>query len=259
MNTQQDHDNMAADIDPVESAAAQAVTAAATEPEASQLPPEKLQQIIEAALLAADQPLTIAQLGTMFDDHERPSSSELREALALLDENCRERGVQLAEVASGFRLQVRAELQPWISRLWPERQRKYSRALLETLALIAYRQPITRGEIEDIRGVSVSTNIMRTLLERDWVRELGHRDVPGRPLLYGTSKGFLDHFNLKSLEQLPSLAEIRDIETLEPELELPAPQATAAASDTVAVASVDADLHDDEDNVVSVASDCEHE
>lgn len=215
--------------------------------------PELLQQIIEAALLAADQPMSIAQFGAMFNDDERPGNGEFREALALLDESCRHRGVQLSEVASGFRLQVRAELQPWISRLWPERQRKYSRALLETLALIAYRQPITRGEIEDIRGVSVSSNIVRTLMERDWIRELGHRDVPGRPILYGTTKGFLDHFNMKSLEELPSLAEIRDIETLEPELDLQAPQ------DTTPVADIDPALQDDEDQAGSAISDHEEE
>jgi len=224
-------------------------------PAVNALPSNKLQQIIEAALLAADQPMTIAQLGGMFTDDERPATSEFREALALLDEGCRHRGVHLTEVASGFRLQVRAELQPWISRLWPERQRKYSRALLETLALIAYRQPITRAEIEDIRGVSVSTNIVRTLMERDWIRELGHRDVPGRPVLYGTTKGFLDHFNMKSLDELPSLAEIRDIETLEPELDLQAPQAAASSEP----AHVDPALQDDEDKVGTGASASEEE
>ncbi|MDA3933268.1 MAG: SMC-Scp complex subunit ScpB [Gammaproteobacteria bacterium] len=270
MNTQQDPETMpensasdAAEQLPSEranSADAQAAadhvcaSTTAAQPTAQAMPPDKLRQIIEAALLAADQPMTIAQLGGMFNDDERPATSEFREALALLDESCRDRGVQLTEVASGFRLQVRAELQPWISRLWPERQRKYSRALLETLALIAYRQPITRAEIEDIRGVSVSTNIIRTLLERDWIRELGHRDVPGRPVLYGSTKGFLDHFNMKSLEELPSLAEIRDIETLEPELEL---QTTDLAYDKDSLVdhahsllqpdALDADPQDNED------------
>jgi segregation and condensation protein B len=266
MNTQQEHETEPTDhgdaaaetlpADGDDGANADSATSEQT-PAVNTLPSDKLQQIVEAALLAADQPMTIAQLGGMFNDDERPATSEFREALALLDEGCRHRGVHLTEVASGFRLQVRAELQPWISRLWPERQRKYSRALLETLALIAYRQPITRAEIEDIRGVSVSTNIIRTLMERDWIRELGHRDVPGRPVLYGTTKGFLDHFNMKSLEQLPSLAEIRDIETLEPELDLKAPQATEAASSEPA--QVDPALQDEQDKLGTDATASEKE
>lgn len=197
----------------------------AQEDTATQAPvPEKLLQIVEAAMLAAGEPLTIAQLAKLFAEHERPTNGALKETLALLDENCAKRGVELKQVASGFRLQVREELQPWISRLWQERPKRYSRALLETLALIAYRQPVTRAEIEDVRGVSVSTNIIRTLLERDWIREVGHRDVPGRPVLFGTTKIFLDYFNLKSLDELPTLAEIQDLETLEPELALTHPE-----------------------------------
>lgn len=182
--------------------------------------PEKLLQIVEAALLAAGQPLTVAQLSALFAEHERPTPGLIRETLALLEEDCAKRGVELKQVASGYRLQVREELQPWISRLWQERPKRYSRALLETLALIAYRQPVTRAEIEDVRGVSVSSSIIRTLLEREWVREVGHRDVPGRPVLLGTTKTFLDYFNLKSLDELPTLAEIQDLDTLEPELAL---------------------------------------
>ena len=130
-----------------------------------------------------------------------------------------ERGLELKEVASGFRIQVREDTNPWVARLWEERPQRYSRALLETLALIAYRQPITRGDIEEVRGVSVRTNIIRTLQEREWIRVVGHRDVPGKPALFGTTKAFLDYFNLSSLDDLPSLAEIKDMETIEPELD----------------------------------------
>jgi segregation and condensation protein B len=178
----------------------------------------QLKNIIEAALLAADQPLSTTQLSSLFSVEEAPSQQEVRDALNQLSEDCHGRGIELVQVASGFRLQVRQELQPWVARLWQERPPRYSRALLETLVLIAYRQPVTRGEIEQIRGVSVSSNIMRTLQEREWVRIIGHRDVPGRPGLYGTTRKFLDYFNLKSLDDLPTLAEIKDIEGLEPEL-----------------------------------------
>lgn len=211
------------DAEPASQASAQSNSEASSDnsDEDTQPPvPEKLLQIVEAAMLAAGEPLTIPQLSQLFAEHERPSNGMLKETLALLDENCAKRGIELKQVASGFRLQVREELQPWISRLWQERPKRYSRALLETLALIAYRQPVTRAEIEDVRGVSVNTNIIRTMLERDWIREVGHRDVPGRPVLFGTTKIFLDYFNLKSLDELPTLAEIQDLETLEPELAL---------------------------------------
>ena len=181
---------------------------------------QQLKMILEAALLAAEQPLSMIQLAALFGEEEAPGHGDLARALQALDEDCRERGIELKQVASGFRLQVKQELQPWVSRLWQRRPPRYSRALLETLALIAYRQPITRGEVEGIRGVSVSTNIMRTLQEREWVRIIGHRDVPGHPALYGTTKKFLDYFNLTRLDELPPLAEIRDILSLEPELEL---------------------------------------
>ena len=177
-----------------------------------------LVQIIEGALLAAGKPMTVAQLSELFEEHERPGNSALREALAEVGERCEGRGFELQEVASGFRFQVRQNLSPWVARLWQERPQKYSRALLETLALIAYRQPITRGEIEEIRGVAVSSNIIKTLHEREWIRVVGHRDVPGRPAMYATTRQFLDYFNLKSLDQLPALAEIRDLETLNAEL-----------------------------------------
>jgi segregation and condensation protein B len=177
-----------------------------------------LVQIIEGALLAAGRPLTVAQLVDLFDEHERPEHTSIREALDAAAERCEGRGFELLEVAGGFRYQVRQSLSPWVVRLWQERPQKYSRALLETLALIAYRQPITRGEIEEIRGVAVSTNIVKTLHEREWIRVVGHRDVPGRPAMYATTRQFLDYFNLKSLDQLPALAEIRDLETLNAEL-----------------------------------------
>ncbi len=177
-----------------------------------------LVQIIEGALLAAGRPLTVAQLGDLFEAHEKPSSDELREALETVAANCQGRGFELKQVASGYRFQVRESLSQWVGRLWHERPQKYSRALLETLSLIAYRQPITRGEIEEVRGVAVSSSIIKTLVERDWVRVVGHRDVPGRPAMYATTRAFLDYFNLRHLDQLPALAEIRDLDTLNAEL-----------------------------------------
>jgi len=187
---------------------------------------EQLKQILEAALLAVGQPLSHAQLGALFSDEERPPAGEISRTLEQLSNDCANRGVELKKVASGYRLQVKQDLNEWVSRLWKERPQRYSRALLETMALIAYRQPITRGEIESVRGVSVSTNIIRTLQEREWIRVVGHRDVPGKPALFGTTKTFLDSFDLQNLDDLPTLAEIRDMENLEPELQLePAPPA----------------------------------
>jgi segregation and condensation protein B len=177
-----------------------------------------LVQILEAAMLAAGRPLSVQNMADLFDQQERPENTEIRGALKEIAERCEDRGYELQEVSSGFRFQVRQELSPWVARLWHERPQKYSRALLETLALIAYRQPITRGEIEEIRGVAVSTNIIRTLHEREWIRVVGHRDVPGRPAMYASTRTFLDYFNLKNLEQLPALAEIRDFDTLTAEL-----------------------------------------
>ncbi len=181
----------------------------------------RLKNIIEAALLAADRPLSVEQLAHLFADGQAQYSRDaIREALRLLEADCAERGIELKRVASGFRFQVRQELAPWISRLWEEKPPRYSRALLETLALIAYRQPITRGEIEAIRGVSVSTGIMKTLQEREWVRAVGHREVPGRPAVYGTTRQFLEYFNLKSLDELPALADLVGLETAQPQLDL---------------------------------------
>ena len=176
--------------------------------------------ILEALLLASGEPLTVAAMASVFNEDERPTPGEIGKALTELGSDYAERGLELKEVASGFRLQVRQEVHPWVSRLWEERPQRYSRALLETLALIAYRQPITRGDIEEVRGVSVRSTIIRTLQEREWIRVVGHRDVPGKPALFGTTKIFLDYFNIKSLDDLPSLAEIRDMDSIEPELDL---------------------------------------
>ena len=173
---------------------------------------DQLKPIIEAALLASTQPMTVQQMGDLFNEDENVSSQQIAQALELLAGDCAGRGIELKEVASGFRYQVRQDVHPWISRMWTERPSRYSRALLETLALIAYRQPITRPEIEQIRGVVVSTNIIKTMEEREWIRVVGHRDVPGKPALFGTTRAFLDYFNLKSLDQLPPLSEIRDME-----------------------------------------------
>ena len=181
---------------------------------------QPLKLIIEALLLAAGRPLTLDQLIAMFDDKEKPERSDVREAIKALQEDYAERGIDLVQVGGGFRIQVRETMQPWISRLWEEKPARYSRALLETLALIAYRQPITRGEIESVRGVAVSTNIIKTLLEREWVHVVGHRDVPGRPAMYGTTKQFLNYFGLKNLDGLPSLAELRDLTAIGEELQL---------------------------------------
>ena len=179
-----------------------------------------LKSILEAVLMVAGEPLSLAALATVFSDEERPSNTQISKTLEKLGDDYAERGLELKEVASGFRIQVREDANPWVARLWEERPQRYSRALLETLALIAYRQPITRGDIEEVRGVSVRTNIIRTLQEREWIRVVGHRDVPGKPALFGTTRAFLDYFNLQNLDDLPSLAEIKDMENIEPELEL---------------------------------------
>ncbi|MCG8393821.1 MAG: SMC-Scp complex subunit ScpB [Pseudomonadales bacterium] len=181
---------------------------------------EQIKKIIEAAILVAEGPLDRDAMLTLFDEEDRPSKQDLSKYLDELSEDYAERGVYLKEVASGFRFQARAELGQWVSRLWQEKPPRYSRAILETLALIAYRQPITRGEIEEIRGVSVSSHIVKSLLERNWVRVVGHRDVPGRPAMFATTKQFLDYFDLKSLEDLPALSEIRDLDKINEELNL---------------------------------------
>ena len=183
--------------------------------------PDRLKRILEGALLAAGKPMTVIQLESLFQEDEvRPVRDEIKAALEDIASELKGRGFELLQVASGYRFQVCDDLAPWIGRLWEEKPQKYSRALLETLALIAYRQPITRGDIEEIRGVAVSSNIIRTLIDRDWVRVVGHREVPGRPAMYASTKIFLDYFNLKSLDQLPPLAEIQDLDNLTAELGL---------------------------------------
>ena len=193
-----------------------------------------LRNVCEAALLAAGRPLTVEQIAELFDEAERPGNQQVRMALEALSADYATRGIELREVSTGFRVQVRAEAAGVVSRLWQERPAKYSRALLETLALIAYRQPITRGEIEDIRGVAVNPNIIRTLQERGWIRTVGYREVPGRPELLGTTREFLDYFGLKSLDNLPTLAQLRDVENLGVQLEFPETQPAVAAADALA-------------------------
>ena len=180
---------------------------------------EKVKNILEAAMFAAQRPLAVDDLAALFESSDwAPTRKAIREALATLTEEWQERGIELVEVSSGFRFQVRKEFSGWLGILWSERPPRYTRALLETLALIAYRQPITRGEIEDVRGVSVSPSIIKTLTDREWVRVLGHKDVPGRPELFGTTREFLDSFSLKSLDQLPPLRDIKDIDEMHDDL-----------------------------------------
>src|ERR1700720_3221955 len=190
-----------------------------------------VRNVIEAALLAAATPLPVAELTRLFEDSARPSAQQVRAALAALAAEYSGRGIELKETASGFRIQVRRELAAEISRLWPERAPRYSRALLETLALIAYRQPITRAEIEAVRGVAVNPNIIRTVIERNWVRVVGHRDVPGHPELLGTTRDFLDYFGLKNLDELPALAELKTIGDIKVQFDLPDPGPIPLASE----------------------------
>lgn len=214
---------------------------------------ERLKPIIEAAILASPTPISTDRLAELFDEAVRPTKEQILQVLHTLTEDCAQRGVELVEVASGFRYQIKQEAFQHLTGLWTERQSRYSRALLETLALIAYRQPITRGEIEQVRGVAVSSNIIQALEEREWIRVVGHRDVPGRPALYGTTKAFLDYFGLKSLDELPPLSELKDIGELEPELPLdpdaaPAPATAAAGADAgqAAGGAGDAPANDDD-------------
>lgn len=201
----------------------------------------QLKAIIEAALLAYGQPLGVEQLRELFDEFERPDAAQVRKALSALADDCDGRPMELVEVASGYRLQVRKEFSQRLSRLWQERPTRYSRALLETLALIAYRQPITRGEIENVRGVTVNPNIIRTLTERGWIRVVGHREVPGHPELLGTTRDFLDYFGLRSLDELPSLAALRDMDDVGIQLEFDGPvTAQAAPADLPAANDADA-------------------
>ena len=214
-----------------------------------------LRKIVEGALLASGQPLSVTKLQELFEEEQRPEKDEIIAALQDLESDCRDRSFELKQVASGYRLQVRQEFAPWIARLWEEKPKKYSRALLETLVLIAYRQPTTRGDIEQVRGVAVSSDIIRTLMEREWVRVVGHRDVPGRPALYATTKQFLDYFNLASLEELPPLGEIRDLDELNVELDLGGDDSAAEHETGEDSAGGDRESSDDDDsNIDQVAA-----
>ena len=204
-------------------------------------------RIVEAALLAANQPLSLAQLHALFPLDEPAPADSVEQALETLKADCANRGVELVEIASGFRYQVQADVHAWVARLWTERQTKYTRATLETLALIAYRQPITRGEIEQVRGVAVNSNIIKALEEREWIRVIGHRDIPGRPELLGTTKHFLDYFGLKRLDELPPLSELKDFGELEPQFQFDGNPAEANAMPIGDVGAGDTD-RDDIDN-----------
>jgi len=198
--------------------------------------PRELAPLLEAFLLASGKPQSLERLFELFEEGERPEPAVFKKALTLLGKSCEGRAFELKEVSSGYRLQIREKFSPWVGRLWEERPQRYSRALLETIALIAYRQPITRGEIEDVRGVAVNSNIVKTLLEREWIRVVGYRDVPGKPAMFATTKAFLDHFNLKNLEDLPPLAELREMEA-EPVLDfddVPVPQSLQELADASA-------------------------
>jgi segregation and condensation protein B len=212
--------------------------------------PQYLKNVVEASLLAAGRPLTLEELTSVFDERDGEIAEEVKSAIAALIEDYESRGLELLEVASGYRIQIRAAVAQPVSRLWQERPAKYSRALLETLALIAYRQPITRGEIEQIRGVAVNPNIIKTLHERNWIRVVGHRDVPGKPELLGTTREFLDYFNLKKLDDLPTLAQLKELEDLRVQLTLPGAEAevlTEPQDAADAAADLDSPADDDEE------------
>ncbi len=212
---------------------------------------EELKKVVEAALLAADHPMTVNQIKRLFAEQTSPKPGEIKKALESLSEDCDGRGIELREVASGFRYQVRQEQAQLVAKLWDERPPRYTKALLETLALIAYRQPVTRGEIEDVRGVSVSSNIIHSLMERNWITVIGHKEVPGRPGLYATTPEFLDYFNLKTLDELPTLEEIADLDQVSPELALVA--AVQNEDSDSAQAQPEAGLEDDQSEAVPIA------
>jgi segregation and condensation protein B len=209
-----------------------------------------VKNVVEASLLAAGRPLTMEELTSVFDERDGSIADEVKGAIAALTEEYETRGLELLEVASGYRVQIRAAVAPPVARLWQERPQKYSRALLETLALIAYRQPITRGEIEQIRGVAVNPNIIKTLHERNWIRVVGHRDVPGKPELLGSTREFLDYFSLKKLDDLPTLAQLKELEDLRVQLTLPGADAQVLTEPETALdaaADVEPQSEDDEE------------
>jgi segregation and condensation protein B len=221
---------------------------------------EQLKRILEALIMASSTPLNMDRMLAVFPENQQPDREQMREALSALAEDFAKTSLELKEVSTGFRFQVRKDYAEWVSKLWEEKPARYSRALLETLALVAYKQPITRGEIEKIRGVSVNTQIMKTLLEREWVTIVGHRDVPGKPAIYATTRQFLDYFNLKSLEELPPLAEIRDLDQLNGELAFPAEEGEAVkeGEEKETVVSIDAEDAQRDDADVAQAMTAEH-
>jgi segregation and condensation protein B len=213
---------------------------------------EQLKYIVEAALLAAGRPLDVNELQGLFGDDDPPGKDDIRTAIAGLQEDYANRGITVQEVASGFRIQVRTSMSGWLGRLWEERAPRYSRALMETLAIIAYRQPVTRGDVEDIRGVGVTTNIMRSLLERNWIRVVGFRDVPGKPAIYGTSKEFLDYFGLKKLDDLPPLADLKDLEAFTAQLELSDAQSLPVGAGAPLPVQIDVDGDEPDSELATV-------
>lgn len=224
----------------------------------------ELKNIIEAALLVAGQPLTLDKMLTMFPSESQPTREEIRAALEMLEEEYAERVVELKQIDRSWRFQTREKYAPWVTRLAEERPVRYSRALLETLAIIAYRQPVTRGDIENIRGVSVSTDIIKTLVGREWIRQVGVRNVPGRPALYGTTREFLEHFNLKNLEELPPLSALRDLDVISNELNLRLNFEQHAESSRAGVITADDDAHggmeeEQESEILSEAKSAERE
>lgn len=215
---------------------------------------EYLAKVLEAVLLAADKPMSIQRLADLFDEETPPSHQQLAAALQVLKSHCQQRSYQLTEVASGFRLQIRTEYSPWVGRLWEERPQRYSRAMLETLALIAYRQPITRGEIEDVRGVAVNSQIIKTLMEREWVRVVGYKEVPGRPAMLATTKAFLDYFNLRALDELPSLIELQALQANAEQVQTTTDSATAQQSANISSVADGEDTASDDKQELSFGS-----
>lgn len=213
---------------------------------------QQLKYIVEAALLAAGRPLDLNEIQALFGDDDPPGKEDIRAAIANLQADYTDRGIAVQEVASGFRVQVRSSMSSWLSRLWEERAPRYSRALMETLAIIAYRQPVTRGDVEDIRGVGVTTNIMRSLLERNWIRVVGFRDVPGKPAIYGTTREFLDYFGLKKLDDLPPLADLKDLEAFTAQLELSDAESLPAGAGAPLLVRPEGEPPDDESDLATV-------
>lgn len=217
-----------------------------------------IKRILEGALMAAGKSLDINHLERLFEDDERPPRDQIRAALEEIDADCRGRGFELKQTASGYRFQVQQELSTWVNRLWEEKPKRYSRAMLETLSLIAYRQPLTRGDIELVRGVAVSSEIIKTLQEREWIRVVGYRDVPGKPALFATTKQFLDYFNLKSLDDLPALGEIKDLTELDPVLELSLAQGVSPSDNQDNSDSITSSLNESVDDLQTQGDDQTH-